>query len=139
MNPVVHFEIPYEDRERIATFYQQVFGWKTHAYGPEMGDYVVVESGETDENHMLKKPGMINGGLYKKEPATGRQHTSVVLATDNIEVTMKKIKDAGGTVHGEPQMIPGIGLFVSFTDTEGNTNSVLQPTNMDYTKEVVQG
>ena len=28
MNPVVHFELPYDDRERIARFYQSAFGWK---------------------------------------------------------------------------------------------------------------
>jgi len=26
MNSVVHFEIPYDDRERMAKFYQDVFG-----------------------------------------------------------------------------------------------------------------
>jgi uncharacterized protein len=112
MNPVVHFEIPYDDRERMAKFYQQAFGWKAQMLGPEMGDYVTVETGETDENHMHKKAGIINGGLYKKDPSKGAQHTSIVLATGNIQETMEKIKAAGGTVHGEPQMIPGIGNFV---------------------------
>jgi len=30
-------------------------------------------------------------------------------------------------VLGEPMEIPGIGQYVSFTDTEGNRVSVLQP------------
>jgi uncharacterized protein len=29
MNPVVHFEMPYENRERMATFYGAAFGWQT--------------------------------------------------------------------------------------------------------------
>lgn len=39
---------------------------------------------------------------------------------------MKRIKKAGGTVLGEPMTIPTIGEYVSFVDTEGNRNSVLQ-------------
>ena len=42
MNPVVHFEMPYEDRNRMADFYSKAFGWKPQMLGPEMGDYVVV-------------------------------------------------------------------------------------------------
>ena len=38
MNPVVHFEMPYDDRERMATFYQSAFGWQTQMLGQEMGN-----------------------------------------------------------------------------------------------------
>ena len=37
------------------------------------------------------------------------------------------VTDAGGTVLGEPVEIPGIGHYVSFTDSEGNRVSLLQP------------
>ena len=36
MNSVVHFEMPYDDRERMANFYQNVFGWQTQMFGEEM-------------------------------------------------------------------------------------------------------
>lgn len=29
MNPVVHFEMPTEDRKRMVEFYSNVFGWQT--------------------------------------------------------------------------------------------------------------
>jgi hypothetical protein len=35
--------------------------------------------------------------------------------------------DAGGKVLGEPMEIPGIGLYVSFFDSEGNRVSMMQP------------
>jgi len=138
MNPVVHFELPYDDRDRMATFYEKAFGWKSHKYGPDMGDYAMVETGETDSDHMLKKPGMINGGLYKKDPSKGAIYPSVVLATADIRATMKKIIDAGGKVHGEPEEIPGVGQFVGFTDSEGNTNSVMQPKDEKYADHVTK-
>jgi hypothetical protein len=43
---------------------------------------------------------------------------------------MKNVRDAGGKVLGEPMEIPGIGQYVSFTDTEGNRVSLLEPKNM---------
>ena len=35
MNPVVHFEIPAEDRNRMVEFYTRVFGWQAQMLGPE--------------------------------------------------------------------------------------------------------
>ena len=57
MNPVVHFEMPYEDKNRMAEFYKQAFSWKAQMMGPEMGDYVVMQTGEVGEDNMLKEPG----------------------------------------------------------------------------------
>jgi predicted enzyme related to lactoylglutathione lyase len=48
MNPVAHFEMPAQDRQRMATFYTKAFGWQTKMLGPEMGDYVVVTTTESD-------------------------------------------------------------------------------------------
>ncbi|HEU4446201.1 MAG TPA: hypothetical protein VFR94_16130 [Nitrososphaeraceae archaeon] len=35
MNPVVHLEMPTDDRKRMADFYTIVFGWKTQQLGEE--------------------------------------------------------------------------------------------------------
>jgi hypothetical protein len=48
MNPVVHFEMPAEDKKRMAGFYTKVFGWQTQMLGPEMGDYVLATTTETE-------------------------------------------------------------------------------------------
>ena len=37
------------------------------------------------------------------------------------------LTEASGKVLGEPMEIPGIGQYVSITDTEGNRVSILQP------------
>ena len=49
MNPVIHFEMPAEDRKRMVSFYASVFGWQTQQLGPEMGDFVLVTTTESDE------------------------------------------------------------------------------------------
>lgn len=126
MNPVVHFEMPAEDRKRMADFYTRVFGWQTKQLGPDMGEYVLVTTTESDENGP-KKPGAINGGFFQKTDDKSSQYPSVVIAVDDIKEHIKKVEEAGGKVSGEPTEIPGVGLYVSFFDTEGNRVSMLQP------------
>jgi predicted enzyme related to lactoylglutathione lyase len=126
MNPVVHFEMPAEDRKRMAQFYTKAFGWQTEMLGPDMGDYVMVTTTESDDNGP-KIPGAINGGFFPRKEDWPAQYPSVVIAVDDIEMAMDKVSDAGGKVLGEPMEIPGIGQYVSFSDTEGNRVSMLQP------------
>lgn len=127
MDPVVHFEMPAEDRARMARFYTSAFGWQTQLLGPEMGDYVLVSTTESDENGMPKNPGTINGGFFPKKPDWPAQYPSVVISVEDIRASMKKVTDAGGQLLGEPMEIPGVGQYVSFFDTEGNRVSMLQP------------
>jgi predicted enzyme related to lactoylglutathione lyase len=127
MDPVVHFEMPYEDRNRMAGFYTKVFGWKPQMLGPEMGEYVIVTTAETDAKGRPSTPGAINGGLYRKPADPMGQHPSVVIAVRDIQQSLKRVKEAGGKALGEPMEIPGVGLYAGFVDTEGNRVSVLQP------------
>lgn len=129
MNPVVHFEMPAEDRKRMTDFYTRVFGWQAQQMGPEMGNYVVVTTTESDDKGP-KKPGAINGGFFQKTDDDITHYPSVVIAVEDIKEHMKKIQTAGGKVLGEPVEIPEIGLYVSFVDTEGNRVSLLQPSRM---------
>jgi uncharacterized protein len=126
MDPVVHFEMPYENRERMAKFYGTAFGWQTQLLGEEMGKYVLATTTETGDTGP-KKPGAINGGFFEKKADRPAQYPSVVIAVEDIQGTIKRVKDAGGKVLGDPMEIPGVGHYVSFTDTEGNRVSILQP------------
>src|SRR5688572_29185208 len=127
MNPVVHFEMPAQDRKRMSDFYSRTFGWKTNQLGSEFGDYVVVMTSDCDEKGFPVKPGMINGGFYQKSDDKPAQYPSVVISVDDIKASMKKITQAGVRILGEPWNIPDVGQYVSFIDTEGNRVSILQP------------
>ncbi len=127
MDPVVHFEMPAEDRKRMADFYTKVFGWKTEMLGSDMGDYVIARTTESDETGRPKNPGVINGGFFPKSDDKPAQYPSLVIAVEDIKEHMKEVEKAGGKVLGEPWDIPGVGLYVSFIDTEGNRVSMLQP------------
>jgi uncharacterized protein len=125
MDSVVHFEMPYDDRDRMADFYESAFGWRSQKLGPEMGNYVVAMTTELGPD--APNGCAINGGFFQRPADPAGQHPSVVVAVQDIREAMTRITAAGGTVLGEPMDIPGVGQYVSFRDTEGNRVSALQP------------
>ena len=112
----------------MSEFYTKVFGWKTQQLGAEMGDYVLVQTTETDKDGMVKTPGTINGGFYQRKKDSVEPH--LVIAVDDLDEHMAMVKKEGGTIAGEPMVIQGIGRFVMIKDTEGNKVGMLQPKNM---------
>ena len=126
MDSVVHFEMPYENRERIAKFYQSAFGWQTQMMGEDMNNYVLAVTTESTDAGPTK-PGAINGGFYEKKSDYPMQYPSVVIAVDDVKRAAAKVTAAGGRVLGDPMEIPGVGQYVSFVDSEGNRVSLLQP------------
>ncbi|SRR5258708_4998106 len=132
MDPVVHFEMPAKDKKRVSDFYSKVFGWKMQQLGSEMGNYLLAQTTETDDNNMVKTPGAINGGFFDYQEKEGFNIPHLVISVDNLEESIKKVEEAGGKVLGgsrgkEPDDIPNIGLYVSFIDSEGNHIGMLQP------------
>ena len=116
MDPVVHFEIPYDDRDRIIKFYKAAFGWKLQKLGPEMGNYVLATTAAADVKEGAPA-GAIGGGFYPRKEDWPAQHPSIVIGVKSITASMRKVAKGGGKVLGEPMTIPGIGLYVSFMDT----------------------
>lgn len=131
MNPVVHFELPYDDAQRIAAFYQSAFDWETKPLGPEMGHYVLATTSAKAGARPAPgaKPGAIDGGFFPRQAGLPAQHPSVVIGTLDIRESMRRVELAGGRVLGEPMDIPGVGAYVAFFDTEGNRLSMMQPLN----------
>ncbi|MBS1690402.1 MAG: hypothetical protein JSS96_16850, partial [Bacteroidetes bacterium] len=89
---------------------------------------------------MVKTPGTINGGFYQKTDNPLSHAPSVVISVPDVKAAMKAVEAGGGKILGtmdetgahtmEPQMIPGVGLWISVQDTEGNRVSILQPAEM---------
>jgi predicted enzyme related to lactoylglutathione lyase len=122
-NRVVHFEIEAADRQRASNFYAKAFGWQLQQMGPDLGEYVVVTTGDP------KEPGGINGGIYAAQPGSAKEINafSCVIGVDNLEQAIASVKSAGGEVLGEKMDIPSTGTFIRCKDTEGNFFSMLQP------------
>lgn len=139
-NPVIHFEMGYFDPERMKKFYETAFDWKLQQMGADMGNYILAGTTETDENGMVKTPGTINGGFYQKNENPLSHAPSVVISVPDIRSAMKAVEAGGGKILGamdesgnpsmEPMMIPGVGQWISFEDTENNRVSLMQPMGM---------
>ena len=126
MDGVVHFQMPYDNKARMAKFYETTFGWHTHFLGPEMGEYVLATTTESGTDGRPNHPGAINGGFYKNPPE--RQHTSIVISVSDISESMRKVNASGGRMLSEPTEIPGVGKFATFQDPEGNFVGLIQYT-----------
>lgn len=127
-HPVVHFEMPADNRERAIKFYSEAFGWEMNQLGPEMDNYILAATAETNADGMPSQPGTINGGIYQR--GDGDTATHLVISVDNLDTHIEIVRQAGGEILGEPMDIPGIGRFIMIKDTEGNKVGLLQPVPM---------
>ncbi|HVH94608.1 MAG: VOC family protein [Nocardioidaceae bacterium] len=111
---VVHFEIPYDDQQRAGSFYTDAFGWKLTTM-PDM-KYVLVTTGPGDQGP--SEPGFINGGLLARGLPVGTP--LVVVDVDDIDDSLRKIENLGGTTVSAKQPVGDMGFAAYFKDPEGN-------------------
>lgn len=110
---IVHFEINSKDPQRAKKFYSSVFGWKYKDSDIPGIEYYIID-------------GVTPGGAInpQTDPSTTKALT-IYFGTDNIDASLKKIRDAGGKVD-QKQPIPGQGWFAGCTDPDGNAFSLFQ-------------
>ena len=110
-NPVVHWEIGGRDLDALASFYRELFGWEAAGFD---ANYRLVN---LDEG--------IGGGLMRCHDMPA--YVTIYIAVDDLDATLIKVKDLGGTPLLPPTPIPGVGAFALFQDPEGNTIGILHP------------
>lgn len=120
---VVHFEVPFDDRQRAMSFYQKVFGWQLEEM-PEL-DYVGVLTGPAGDDGRPAEPGFIGGGMTSR----GAQNSAVVITidSDDIDETLAQVTEHGGTVVQPRQPVGDLGFTAYFADSEGNVVGLWQP------------
>lgn len=116
MNSIVHFEIPFENKDRAMKFYKEVFQWEIQDM-PEM-NYVITRTAPVDEKFMPIKPGAINGGMMKRSDKI--KSPVITIDVKNIDQAMKEIEKSGGKVIEKKLDIGDMGYASYFKDTEGN-------------------
>jgi len=124
-NRVVHFEIQADDVARAKEFYENAFGW-------EISQMMTAEQGGMDYWGLKTGPDGtpgINGGLYQR-PADHKLYTyDCTIQVEDIDKSIEAVKNSGGQINGEKMEIPGVGWFISGTDTEGNKFGLMQATD----------
>ena len=123
VDKVVHFEIPFENKQRAMSFYSQSFGWQLQDM-PEM-NYVMANTVATGPDYRPTEPGAINGGLFQRpKEAPG---PVLYVGVSSIDESLKKVQAAGGKVVTPKTPIPGMGAYARITDTEGNVIGLFEP------------
>ena len=117
MRRPVHFEILADDPEKLAGFYETVFGWEVADWGGGAQTYWITTTGPDDE------PG-INGAFMHRALDQAVINT---LEVDSLEETTRQIEAAGGEVVHGPNEVPGVGTHAYFADPEGILFGVMQP------------
>jgi predicted enzyme related to lactoylglutathione lyase len=122
MDKVVHFEIPFDNKQRAMKFYADSFGWQLNDM-PQM-NYVIARTVEVDDKQMPKVPGAINGGLFPR-PKEAPSPT-IYVGVQSVEATIKKVEAAGGKVVTPKTPIPAMGAYARIADPEGNVIGLFQ-------------
>ncbi|MCF7549699.1 VOC family protein [Pseudonocardia sp. WMMC193] len=111
-----HFAINADDVPASKAFYEKVFGWTFHAWGPP-GFYRVATG-----------PDGIQGALQQRrsllpEPTRGVEAT---FAVDDVDATAEAVRAAGGAILMERFTIAGVGHLIFFEDPAGNPVGAMQ-------------
>ena len=117
---VSHFDIHADDVDRARKFYETVFGWQFHPWGPP--GFWMIQTG-TDED-----PG-IHGALHKRmDPVVGKGMIGYqcTISVDDVEEALAAVEANGGTIVYPPMEIPTVGRLFQFLDTEGNVVSAMR-------------
>ena len=112
--PLIHFEIMGPDGEQLQKFYGEVFGWRVHVHGPEMGFYGLVDPDTSG----------IGGGVGRDMHGTAR--VSIFMQVPDLQATLDQVVARGGKVAMPPTDIPGGPSIAMFIDPAGNVNGVVK-------------
>jgi predicted enzyme related to lactoylglutathione lyase len=110
-NAVVHWEIGGHDLDAMAAFYRELFGWEAAGFDR---DY-----------RMIEVEDGVGGGLMRSRDGMPG-YITIYVAVDDLDATLSRVKELGGTPLVQPTPIPGVGSFALFQDPEGNTVGLLK-------------
>ncbi|MET3577782.1 putative enzyme related to lactoylglutathione lyase [Mesorhizobium robiniae] len=124
--PFFWYELMTTDLDAAEAFYTDVVGWTAQPFdaGPGMPRYIVMNVGERGVAGLMTLPE--DAAKMGMPPAwLGYIHTR------DVDASTQSLKNAGGTVHREPDDIPSVGRFAVVADPQGVTFMLMQPTGPD--------
>jgi len=106
-HPVVHAEIRSENPDATRQFFADLFGWKVASEGAFPG-YTFIDTG-------------VQGGTYVAISPRQSAEDEVLffVAVDDVDATLRKAEQLGGTIVQPAQHVPGTSFGV-FADTQGH-------------------
>lgn len=110
-HPIVHVEIPATDRQALADFYHNTFGWELN-HSAQL-DYLMFIGNGGPDGAFVSNSGELWAGASTNSPV-------VYLGTDDVDGDLAKVTAAGGTVLVPKREIPNTGWMAIFRDPSGN-------------------
>jgi len=107
----VHFEIPADDVEELAQFYQQLFGWRIEKTPM---DYWMIETDPAGQG--------VGGGMMKRQ--VPQQQILVYFQVEYIDDFAARVKGLGGQVVRGKHAVPTMGYFAVCLDPQQNAFAI---------------
>lgn len=110
----VHFEIHGDDPVKASEFYSQVFGWTVSKWGDQ--EYWLYETGEG--------PGIDGASAPTQDHG---QKVVLTMETDDLDGTVGRARQAGGTIVFDRAPIVGVGWLAQILDPNGVLFGIMEP------------
>jgi predicted enzyme related to lactoylglutathione lyase len=101
-------DVAVDDVDKARAFYSALFGWEIEPGAEEFGGYA-----------NCRRDGHLVAGLTPKMSADQPSVWTTYLATDDIDATMAKVREAGGQVVAEPMDVADLGRMAVAVDPGG--------------------
>lgn len=107
-----YVEFPSSNIDATKSFFSKTFGWSFQDFGPDYVSFFPDAAG-------------LGGGFFKSElrASTANGSALIVIYSSNLEETLSKVVDAGGSIIKEIFSFPG-GRRFHFTEPSGNEFAV---------------
>jgi len=119
----VWYDLMTADPKAAKDFYSQLIGWGTQEWEGE-GDqpYTMWTNKETPLGGVMELP-------EEAKAAGAPPHWMAYVSVDDIEQTVSKVKEAGGSVLHDATEVPGAGSFAVLADPQGAAFAIYKPAN----------
>ncbi|MEZ5490277.1 MAG: VOC family protein [Gammaproteobacteria bacterium] len=114
----IWYELMTSDPDAAQEFYGPLLGWNFSDSGQKDRDYRIVSMNDKGIGGLMKIP----------DGAPGPSCWMGYILVDDVDVSARSIKTAGGTIHMQPQDIPGAGRISFVTDPQGVMFYIMKPT-----------
>ncbi|ASY64285.1 putative hydroxylase [Sinorhizobium sojae CCBAU 05684] len=108
----VWYELMTTDTKAAEAFYKKVVGWDARDADMPGVDYTLFSMGDHLVAGLMTMP---EGALELNVPPAWLGYVAV----DDVDTAAARLAGEGGTVHREPDDIPGVGRFAIVTDPHG--------------------
>ena len=116
-----YFDLSVENLKESRHFFENVFGWRFEKM-PLPFEYYRIRAGDPEE------PG-IDGGIGEIKDLTfgdGKPLSVVTVPVINLDASISKVKESGGSIVEPKTAIPGIGWYATCAEPGGLMFGMMQ-------------